>query len=68
MFVENIESVFNLVGAVSSSSISIIFPLYFYIRLVQKKTKDKGKMYNISLVLLSISLPFSIFTVLALYL
>lgn len=80
MLVENIESVFNLVGAVSCSSISIIFPLYFYIRLVEKKykdktkdktkekTKDKTKIYNISVVMLAIMLPFFMFTVVALYL
>jgi hypothetical protein len=67
MFVSNIESVFNLVGAISCSSISIIFPLYFYIKLVQKKGKNKTKIYHASIVLLMIMLPLCIFTVVALY-
>jgi amino acid permease len=67
MFVDNIESVFNLVGAVSCSAQSIIFPLYFYLRMIQVKKKKKKAIYYLSIVLLAIMLPFCVFSVVALY-
>jgi amino acid permease len=67
MFVENIESVFNLVGAISCSAQGILFPLYFYLRLTQMKGKKKKGVYYVSMVVLAVMVPFSIFAVIALY-
>jgi amino acid permease len=67
MFVQSIESVFNLVGAISCSAISTLLPLYYYIKLIQKKKKKKRKMYYVSIVMFSIMVPFSVFSVVALY-
>lgn len=67
MFVENIESVFNLVGAVSCSAQSILFPLYFYLRMTHVKRKKKKTIYYVSMVVLAIMLPFCLYSVVALY-
>lgn len=37
MFVTNIQSVFNLTGGISCSSVNFLFPLFFYIQLIYKK-------------------------------
>jgi hypothetical protein len=67
MFVNNIQSVFNLLGSISGCGISILLPLYFYVKLIYKKNKEKKTIYFIALVLLFIMSLFSVFTIVALY-
>lgn len=67
MFVNNIESMFNLVGSISCSCQAMIFPLYFYVKLIYKKNKEKRPIYYISLILLVTMTLFSIFSIVALY-
>lgn len=39
IFVNSLESVFNIVGAISANSIVFILPTLFYFRLVEMKGK-----------------------------
>lgn len=68
MFVNNIESMFNLVGSISCSCQAMLFPLYFYVKLIYKKNKEKRAIYYVSLILLVAMTFFSIFSIVALYL
>ena len=43
--VDNVESVFNLVGAVASNSIGFLFPCLFYFYGVNRKGKEKKIWY-----------------------
>lgn len=65
--VDDIEVVFNIIGAVCSSSIGVLLPCAFYFLLVQKKRKARKFTYFISLVVFMIMLPFAIFSVVAKY-
>lgn len=67
MFVNNIQSVFNLVGAISASAVGFIFPMYFYIKLIYKKNKEKKGIYYFSILLMFLMILFCIFAVIALY-
>lgn len=65
--VDDIEVVFNFIGAICSSSIGVLLPCAFYFLLVQKKRKLKKMTYFISLGVFMIMLPFAIFSVVAKY-
>ena len=65
--VDSIEVVFNAIGAICSTSISIILPCVFYIRLVVDSKKGKGWKYYLALLLTCIIAPYSIFSIIALY-
>lgn len=45
----------------------MLFPLYFYVKLIDKKNKEKRAIYYVSLLLLVTMTLFSIFSIVALY-
>ena len=65
--VDDIEVVFNVIGAICSSSIGILLPCYFYFRLVMKKRKSKTVKFYVAVVVFVVMAPYSIFSVVALY-
>jgi hypothetical protein len=65
--VEDVESVFNLVGAVCSSSIGMLLPAYFYFMLVIKKKTAKSTIFYAAIGMFIIMVPFAIFAVVAQY-
>lgn len=67
MGVNDIEVVFNVVGAICSSSVCILLPTFFYIRLVSLKHKKKQWKYYLSYGLLVLMTPYCLFSVAALY-
>lgn len=68
MLVEDIEDVFNVVGAIASNAISFIFPSMFYVFLILKKKKPKKVHYYISFALFVFFIPFGIFSVVSKFL
>jgi amino acid permease len=67
MGVDDIEAVFNVIGAICSSSIGTILPCFFYFRLIVQKKQKKTLNYYIAWVIFVIITPYSIFSVIALY-
>jgi len=67
MGVDDIEAVFNVIGAVCSSSIGILLPTFFYFRLVDKRKQPRKVSYYIALVICIIMTPYSLFSIVALY-
>jgi amino acid permease len=65
--VDDIEVVFNIIGAVCSTSIGALFPCFFYFKLVDKKRKTKRLLYYITIFVFMVMLPFAIFSVVAKY-
>jgi len=65
--VDDIELVFNAIGAVCSSSIGVLLPCFFYFKLVSKKRKMKRFLYYVSVLIFGAMLPFAIFSVVAKY-
>jgi len=65
--VDSIEVVFNAIGAICSTSISIVLPCIFYIRLVVDGNNKRGWKYYLALVLTCLIVPYSIFSIIALY-
>lgn len=66
--VDDIEDVFNIVGAIASNAISFIFPAMFYMLLVRKKNKPRKLQYYISVALFIFFIPFGIFSVVSKFL
>lgn len=58
---------FNVIGAICSSSIGILLPCYFYFMLVIKKKRAKTLKYYVALTVFVIMAPYSIFSIVALY-
>lgn len=65
---DDIEDVFNVVGAIASNAIAFIFPSMFYMFLILKKKKPKKLHYYISVGLFFFFIPFGIFSVISKYL
>ena len=65
--VDSIEIVFNAIGAICSTSISIVLPCVFYIRLVVQGGKARSWKYFLALVLTCLITPYAIFSMVALY-
>lgn len=65
ILVEDIESVFNIVGAVCSTSIGVILPALFYFRQVDKKGKERTWKYYLSLSLFVVMIPYALFSIVA---
>lgn len=63
--VDDIEVVFNIVGAICSTSIGVLLPCLFYFVLVNKKSKPKSWKYYLSYVMFIIMAPFAIFSIVA---
>jgi amino acid permease len=65
--VDNVEAVFNIVGAISATSISMLMPAYFYFALVIKKKKPLKIIFYLAIIMFVIMVPFGIFAVVAQY-
>jgi hypothetical protein len=57
------EVVFNFLGAVCETLITMIFPSLFYVMLIQNRNQPKLPQYFIAWALLIFSVPYSIFSV-----
>lgn len=53
---DSLEVAFNLVGAVSSNAIGIVFPCLFYLKL----TRRKGKLYEFVKVMFVVALMLTV--------
>ena len=62
---DDIEAVFNIVGAICATSIGALFPMYFYVSLIKKKHKPKKLLYYLSIVLGFMLAPYAIFSIIA---
>ena len=67
MGVDDIEIVYNAIGAICSTSIVVVLPCLFYVRLIKKNNKAKGLRYYSSWILMIVMTPYSIFSIIALY-
>ena len=65
--VDDIEAVFNVIGAICSSSIGILLPCYFYFMLVIKKRQRRTLKYYVAVAVFAVMAPYSLFSVVALY-
>ena len=65
--VDSIEVVFNAIGSICSMSISVILPCVFYFRLVIDNKKRKGWKYYTALIVTCLMTPYSLFSIIALY-
>jgi len=66
-FVDNLASVLNLVGAIGCASVSIICPVYFYKNIIEIMNKLKTWKYYLSAGIFYFMLPFTLFSIAALY-
>ncbi len=66
--VDDIEIVFNFIGAIASNAIGAILPCMFYYLLVKYKGKKITWRYHLSKVLFYFFIPFGIFSVITKYL
>lgn len=65
MGVEDIEGVFNIVGAICSTSIMILLPTFFYVKLIGSKKQSKGLKYYLSLIIFGVMAPYALFAIIA---
>ena len=65
--VDDVEVVFNSIGAVCSTSIAILLPCYFYCRLVVLRGQPKTVRFYLSMVVFAVMAPYAIFSVIALH-
>ena len=66
--VDNIAVVFNFIGAVCSTSISVLLPCFFYFQLIRKKNKPRHELFYLTIILFSVMIPFALFSLVAQYL
>jgi amino acid permease len=67
MGVDSIESVFNIIGAVCSTSVSILMPCFFYVMLIRMRKQATSLKYYIAIVLICVMAPYALFSIIALY-
>lgn len=67
VILNDIEAVFNIIGAVCSTSICVLLPCFFYFVLVIKKGKKKNIKFYISGAIFCIMAPFALFSIVAKY-
>jgi amino acid permease len=63
IIVNDIQNVFNVIGAISSNLLGFIFPPMFYIFLIRKKNKPRKMHYHAAWILFILFIPFGIFSV-----
>ena len=66
MGLDDIEVVFNAVGAICSTSIALLLPCFFYIRLVNLKGQPKNIKYYLAIAIICIMGPYALFSIIAL--
>ena len=62
---DDIATVFNILGAIASSSICLILPSFFYVALIRKYNKPKKTQYYLAMAMFIFFVPFGIFAVFA---
>ena len=67
IFLQNIELVFNFLGAVCETMVAVILPCLFYVMLVNREEQKKKFIYYIAILVLVFIIPYSIFSVIASY-
>ena len=65
--VDDIEAVFNIVGAVCSTSIGILLPCFFYVKLISMKKQRKNWKYFLSAAMFWVFGLFAIFAIISEY-
>ena len=63
----NVQVVFNFIGAVTSSTLNVLLPNYYNVRLININNFRKGWKYYLSLAILVVMVPFCIFQIISLY-
>jgi membrane protein DedA with SNARE-associated domain len=59
----DIEFIFNIVGAICSTTICFLFPYYFYFTITKKFNRKKGFVYYYTIVAFIILAPYAIFSI-----
>ena len=67
IFLQNIELVFNFLGAVCETMVAIILPCLFYVMLINREEQEKRFIYYFAIFVLAFIIPYSIFSVIASY-
>jgi hypothetical protein len=65
--VDDIEAVFNIIGAICSSSIGILLPCFYYFMLIIKKKQPRTIKFYVSFCLFAVLTPYALFSIVALY-
>lgn len=63
ILVGDIEIIFNIVGAVCSTTICFLFPYYFYFAIADKQGRRKGFLYYYTKVAFVLLIPYALFAV-----
>ena len=63
--VDDIEDIFNLVGAIAANAISFILPSLFYVSLIKKKGKKIKLQYYFAQACFIFFIPFGAFAVIS---
>lgn len=67
MGVDDIEAVFNVVGAICSTSIGVLLPTFYYFMLVRKRKRPFTVKYYVAVVIFVVMAPYSLFSIVAHY-
>ena len=67
ILLDNIEVVFNAAGAICAASIAILLPCFFYFRLIVIRKQPKNIKYYLSILIFVVMIPYSLFSIVALY-
>lgn len=67
VLLQNIELVFNFLGAVCETMVAIILPCLFYVMLVNKEEQSRGLLYYVAILILLLIIPYSVFSVVVSY-
>jgi amino acid permease len=59
----DIEFIFNIVGAICSTTICFILPYYFYSTITEKLGRRKGFVYYYTKIAVFILAPYAIFSI-----
>lgn len=68
MALDDIEVVFNAVGAICATSIGMLLPCYFYIRLIKIKEQPVNFKYYLAIAVFCVMGPYALFSMIALHL
>ena len=67
MGVDDIEVVFNAIGAICAASICPLLPCFFYFRLIMVKKQSRNIKFYMAILIFSVMAPYSIFSIISLY-
>lgn len=56
-----------MIGAVCSTSVSVLLPCFFYFRLIMIKKQKRTYKFYLSIILFSTIAPYALFSIIALY-